>query len=690
MNMTVIKKTIDRILLLSLALLILGFNLYLVWDWLWGDGPANLGSIEVSYVSMAKFLINNRPHLSWAPFWYLGFPFHLFYTPILPVLVAVIKSVTQASFWQAYRWISGAGLVLGPVSLFFMVWYLSKNKIAALISGILYSIMPNIFYFILPSGEVKKDSFTPEFFDPRRLVNVARWGEGPHIFSLVFLPLAGLFFFKALKEKNKLSIFLAAFFIGLTAMTNAVGFYGLVLFLASIFVIKMFFSPKGRKRNLILTLLMGVLTYGLVAFWYNLSFIGNFFGESGGVLKNWLNIFPWGLLFLIGGFFLLLFILKVVIRNEAIAAVFLWALVLLVIVAVYYLSAPPEFWQKRIELAPQALRLMTEVDMGLAALLGLVFGAITNSLTKKNKILGNFLALILGGGLVAVCFIYGWSYAPAVKESIQAKVKLEETEEKKIADWASANLDSTKGERLFLTGNFAFYLNYFSDVWQLRGGLYQAMTHPWPEHIYYQLRMGKDGKLAKAWLKIINAKYAIVDASSEIKYKGKFNILSLSEKLGESQIYRVPLANSSPVKIVNLKAMGELGAPLKADEKEPIFAYLDWFEQINPQKATFEKINNDHYLIKAKVGEGEGILVQMAYDQGFRATSNHGNCWVKKDPLGFMVLFPPKPGEYEVVLKHGRTWKIWLGYLISLGTILFLIFWAFCLGKERSLKEEKA
>ena len=73
-----------RLLVLVLGILvILLINYQIIQGWFGKNGPANLGSIEVSYVSMAKF-IRDYGMSSWAPYWYLGFPFHLFYTPLMP------------------------------------------------------------------------------------------------------------------------------------------------------------------------------------------------------------------------------------------------------------------------------------------------------------------------------------------------------------------------------------------------------------------------------------------------------------------------------------------------------------------------------------------------------------------------------------------------------------------------------
>ncbi|HKZ34856.1 MAG TPA: hypothetical protein VJ179_03260, partial [Patescibacteria group bacterium] len=182
-------------------------NFSLMGNWLAGTGPSDQGSIEVSYISMARFLVDYFPHLSWAPFWYFGFPFHLFYTPVLPVLTALTHQVFQMDYWQAYRLLTGIGYLGVPVSVFFFTWYLLKKGIAGffagLVAGIGYSLFPTIFYFTLSTKEVLNDRMT-DFLEPRRFILLQRYGEGPHTLALVFLPLGALFFLKTLRDGSRL------------------------------------------------------------------------------------------------------------------------------------------------------------------------------------------------------------------------------------------------------------------------------------------------------------------------------------------------------------------------------------------------------------------------------------------------------------------------------------------------------
>ncbi len=115
--------------------LLIGFlSWQVIVGWFGGTGPANLGSIEVSYVSMGRFLVDFG-WKSWAPFWYLGFPFHLFYTPLLPVLEAMLNQRFGMHLWEAYRFITGWAYILAPVSVFFFGWVLTRRWVGGLISG---------------------------------------------------------------------------------------------------------------------------------------------------------------------------------------------------------------------------------------------------------------------------------------------------------------------------------------------------------------------------------------------------------------------------------------------------------------------------------------------------------------------------------------------------------------------------
>ncbi len=88
-----------------------------------------------------------------------------------------------------------------------------------------------------------------------------------------------------------------------------------------------------------------------------------------------------------------------------------------------------------------------------------------------------------------------------------------------------------------------------------------------------------------------------------------------------------------------------------------------------------EKIFSDKYEVRANLkSEDEGILVQMTWDPGWRARAEGKKLRIEKDPLGFMVL-RPGVGEKQIVLSHGPAWDEWVGYGITLVTLVALGIW---------------
>ena len=646
---------VKHALVLFFALLgILGIfyiNYHVISSWFGKNGPANIGSIEVSYVSMGRF-IGDYGFSSWAPFWYLGFPFHLFYTPIVPFLEFILHTSTRMPLWTSYRLLTGVAYIVAPISLFFLGWKLGKRWIGGLVAGLFYSVGPTVFYFL--NQEVASDRFSTQFLDPRRFTVLVRWGEGPHMFSLMFLPLAALFFVHFLEHRSWrgsiLWFLLSAVFLGLTALSNAIGLFASVFLLCCMLFVFVA-QERGKLREALRWgVWLFVLTLGMISFWYNFSFISNFFGEGKRTGTMLFSLFPWSWLaigLVVGAVF---FGIRRFLRDFfGIAVALLWFGALFFVVYYYYAS--------RVELLPQALRYMTEVDMGVSLLIGVTIGTLVDRLARRWSrltVITDFLGLVC----IAAAIVYVQPFLPVAQKVSGSVVDIAKTREAKIASWLIQHIDQKKGERVFVPGNYGFYLNYFSDVWQVRGGLFQAATHPWPDHIYYQLANGSDPEIARAWFTATNVKYAVITTpgSSElyrdIKNLERFQKFFKAYEEAGDNIYAIPQARPSLAKAVQLSVMERLVLPVKADDKQPLLAYAEWVEQGgNDMELTV--VNHDTYAIAGTVRQGEGILVQMTYDNGWRAKDSVSGAYIHKgrDPMGFLVLYP-SIGRVDILLKQ--------------------------------------
>jgi hypothetical protein len=645
---------------------------------------------------MAKFISQGWPHSSWQPLWYFGYPVTVIYTPLLPFMEVLSKVFFGWSFSHAYRVLTGSAFVLAPVSLYFFVWYLTRRQIGGLVAAFSYSFLPSIFAYI---NESVRGDYLAQELEPRRFAVLVRWGEGPHTFSLIFVPLAGLFFLAALRRKGLGFSVLAAIFISLAALTNAVGLWAVVLLCFSL-VLGQFLLEKDVGAVFLTGAKTALLTLGFLLFWYNPFFVRTFFAESGGSVSFFLKYGIWGIL--AGSIIvtLLFFLLKKYLGKLEKNLIGLFAslfyfISLFLIVWIYYTSG--------VELVPQALRMNTEVDMAMGMVLGVLTAGVLGLLFRVKNKRAVFVTYPLYLGLCMAVLVPFWGKFQELSQVMPQYCRpleevggsLEKTSEYKAAQWAQENTEP--GTRIFMPGNYGFFLNYFTSVPQLRGALYQSSIHHWPEHIYYQVTNGKDADISLAWLKIANVSNLIytTSASSEM-YKDykvsqeKFDsVLEKVNEKGGDIYYKVPLKNSSPAKVVDLGKIKGLKVPYNAIDEKPIFDYLSWIEEKSDKVLKFEKINNDQYKISGNVGASEGILVQAAYNSGWHTKCQmaDASCQisVKKDPMGFILLEPKEGGNLEITLNYSvKTLPVVFGWIITILTFTtavgLLIFRKFKIG----------
>ncbi len=643
-----------------------------------GEYSQNIASIEISYVQMAKFWVMGGG--LWQPLWYLGYPWHVFYTPVLPLLEVVLNQINDVSFAHAYRVVAAIGYVLTPISLFFFVWQVAKSKSGAFIAALFYSVVPSIVSPLF-SG-VAQDTLSG-MAEPRRFAILVRWGEGPHTLALGFLPLFGLFFDRYLENKKFTDQVLACIFLGIVALTNAVALWGAMLLILCFFLAE-FTKKNSNVISLFKKLLStGFITFGLVAFWFNLPFVATFFREGGGVLSNWSNLVPWGMIVFLSVAGLVIFLVnKLTARFIGFPLASLWFLMLFGLVFAYYASG-----DSQLEYAPQVLRLTTEVDMALGVLVGVAVSNIYLFLIKRD---GKFSAIyksaavamfaIIGTLMIPQAFLMVDNLPVYAKPFSQGSVgEIQKTSEYIVAK-KFEELTRGTDERVVAPGNYAFWLNYFVDVPQIRGALYQSSTHFWPDHIYYQLMNGQDAQISLAWLKIANVgRLVYTTAASAETYRDykvpqeKFeSVLTKNTTINGDIFFDVPLKNNRIAKVVDAKAYKSIIKPISAIDSKPINAYVTWMEQKADRKLAVKKISASHLKISGEIVEGEAVLVQDTFDIGWKAKGSGG--WkVVRDPLDFMVLVPKNTGKFEVDLVYTKPWSVYFGYLVTLATLGFII-----------------
>ncbi|MFQ5812380.1 MAG: hypothetical protein ACE5I2_04205 [Anaerolineae bacterium] len=655
--------TAGRVLAVSLGLALL--NAVVVLPLFTGEYTQYMGSIEAAFLSDARFIDENWPYVSWNPLWYLGFPFHLFYSPLLPYLVAAVHKLPLAlSTAAAYRLVTAFAYVLGPVTLYLFVRYLTKRELTAVLAALAYSLMPSFIYLI---GSVRADALAAGH-GPWRLIVMTRYGEGPHIAALTLIPLAALLFLHALKRPSFISYVIAALAVTAIALINWIALFALVLILAVVLFSEMLLGDPGRK--LISAFTVATIAYGLGAFWLNLSFVeaSLAFGNPSGSPLDYPN--PVLLLILgmpVAGICYLMFGGKPQRQKVFIPAA--WFAIFAVIVFGRY--------QFDLNLAPQPIRYGPELNMAAGILGAMLVTAVYDRFRSRAADLWKTAGPGLVATLVAAIMLISLPFLRVAWDVTQANADISQTSEYRISRWLEDNAD---GGRAYATGTHGFWLNAFSNVPQVRGGVDFAAVNPWWDHVVYQINNGADGQLAIMWAKALNVRYLVVNfPDSEVVYKDfvhpdKFNGL-LPERFsyGGDTIFEVPAKNPEPVLAVSLSRFEALAPIESVLDRDGLEAYVQAVESSEGVDASNLQVDGSGRMtIAADLAPGQGLLVRTTYDRGWTAQAEGTKVDVSPGPVGFMLLEPEASGHHEIVLEYHEPREVRFGYLIAAVSVLAL------------------
>lgn len=628
-------------------------NFWIFGNWFGKSGPVNVGSIEVSYITMARFI--NEVEGNWVPNWYLGYPKYLNYVPFMPMGIATWVKLGLGDYWQGYRFITGLAYILAPVGIFLLVWQLAKNWVGGVVAGMWYSIGPTVFHWI--EQGVRSDRFSSDFLDPRRFVVLVRWGEGPHTVSLLWLALGGFFLARFLDLRKKRWFVGAVIMAALAGFTNALGLFA-VLLLYGIMLFCRFAVEEKPLWVVKAGLTGGLFTGGLLAGWYNLEFAKTFFGEGGGVITSLLGLFPWGVVVLVAIVTGIYFIVRAV-RNYQITAVLGFCGLFVGVVWYYYLT--------KVDLLPQSLRYMVEADMGVAMLLGLACGSIFN---RKNIV---FRYVLNGFGVLLVCILiyYASFFVRTANEVAGMSLNTMSLGEYGIHKRLENLLGAKSGDgRVWVTGNHGFYLNFFGNVQQLRGALYQASKNDWPDHLHYLFVNGIDEQLTRTWMNIVGIRYVVIPTAASreiykerIVNKDKYSDLPLVEEFEGNQIFEVPSPVSGLARVVSGEMMDRFEGLEGVDDKENLSKYASILFESSGNRVGLTQTRPDQYALKGNLSEGEDVVVAITYDKGWRAVDagTGKRLTVSRDPLGFIKI-RPKGNGVNIDLRYSFPIDVYFGY----------------------------
>lgn len=656
-------------------------NITLVFPLFRGEYTQRMLSIESGHISYARYAAQH-PGANWNPLWYAGFPFHLIYPPAFPCLLAALSRIVPSlSIPQWYRILTGVMYALGPSTLYLFALHLTRRQSAALATALVYSIAPSLAYLFLSPVRVAAHGFG---FAPWRLIALIDWGEGPHISALTLVPLAALAFLYTLRKPSFINLVISSVLITSVLLTNLFATFALGIILVIELISESFLGKALYKFQSALWVAM--LAYALTAFQYDWSFMDSILASGYAHPENALRLPSPAisiLLFLVGGL-LFLVVTDSFTGQKPLQPLFIagsWVCVfgaLLIGFRIFKLS-----------LAPQPLRYIPELQMGVVLLVGILFERGYTAIRQgeifrqRGPLLKSFLSITYVG--VALLLLLGLSL-PFIRVSqviTRPGEEIEGTPEYQIAMWLDEQIDSKKGERVYATGTPAFWLNVFTDVMQLRGAADNAQPSHWWVDISYEINKGESGALTTLWLKTMNIRYIVVnypesetpwvDFTFPEKLEG---LLTVAYSRGGFKIFEVPLASSGLAEVVGLEAIrrATIGGPR---DEQGLAEFLSTYGSVTGATAEVgydPSQDPDRLSIEVQgATHGTGILLKMTYDRRWRAHSQGRELPIERIGPDFMLITPGLAGDFIITMQCGRSLTEQLGLAISLVAALLAI-----------------
>jgi len=649
------------------ALALVWLNAYVCREFFFNE-TAWMNSMHGFWIALAERAGGSWFHESWWPYWDGGIPFEFTYAPLVPALTALWAAVRGVSHALAFNVISGAVYCLGPVTLFLMVWLLTRLPGTSFGAALFYS-------FTTPTELLVPDGTFgwAKFWDVRRLFLVGVWDETPHLTMLVLLPLAILFLSLAIRARRFAYIAASVIAISLASLASAFG--PIVIAMAALcllFVLR----REDWARNLLLVAGIGAFAWAICASYYPPGLIrsivtatgthGEGQWDAGSITTLAMVAFGWAILW------------RYLRRWTS-----EWPLQFFALFAYLICSIPILAAYLHHQFLPQPHRYKMEMELALAPVV--VFGARhwIEKMPASWKVTVILLFLALAGEQVAAERTFA-------KGVLQHK-DMTQTIEYRTSMWAAQNL---RGVRVMLPGSIAAWANSFTGVQQFGGGSWSMAANLAQVRGLYAIYNGgvpdfnetpqHDAATALVWLKAFGVGAVTVSGpKSQEHYKpfahpSKFEgLLPVLWSSDDVTVYRVPLRTPSLAHVLPESAL-VTRLPSAPGDVAPMDRYVAALDDPSLPLAGLEWEGTDKIRISTAASHDQILSVQVSYSPGWHATAGGQSREIKKDGLGLMWLRPECSGPCDVELTYNGGWELrlarWISAIATAALVLSLAF----------------
>ena len=631
------------------ALSLLALNIAVCWRLFTVEFTGHFGSIEGSFIAIARYLSQHWGDSSWWPLWHCGMPYQDTYVPLLHLVVAATARFGHISAAHAYHSVIGVTYALGPVALYFLAVRLGASRGAAFLGALFYSLLsPSA--FLMHNIRVDVGSL----WYARRLQVLTMYGEGPHITAMTMMPIVILALESALQRRTTRSWVLAAISMAVVFLTNVPGTMALAL---AIFCWLCAQPKENLRRAWVIASSAAVMAYCLACYGLPPSSVKTVVGNVGPMHSGFSNSMRHGPLTL-----LLVFAVTAAVgfgmTRLRVPLLQRFAILFFALVAVIAIPANVDTY----ELLPQAGRLHLEMEIGICLLLGSAVWTLYTFVPRWLRPIVLALALAPIG-------IQLDNYQTRAAIDVQP-VDLEKRSEYTTTRWIEANLP---GRRVYASGSTSFWMDAFADVPQMAGCCDQGQSMPlinWLAAFINGATGPHDTEFSKIWMQALGVDALVVNGeASDDDYKDfrdlpRFdrNFPVLHAEHGDT-IYQVRPPGATLAHILH---SGEQ-IPPKPDFPD-VRRYV---EVINSrQSASFTWIHGGEARISTALSPGDLVSVQVAWFPGWKVWVNGTQKPITADGLGLILIDPQCQGSCDITLKWTGPGDLPFAAIVSIFALL--------------------
>ncbi|MFH1367113.1 MAG: methyltransferase domain-containing protein [Patescibacteria group bacterium] len=611
----------------------------------------------------------------WDNIWYLGFPLYYLNNVLLTYLFSGIRLLFGLSaFIFAAKFLMAILYLFVPVSLYFFVRYVSKKEFTALVSVLIFSAPPFLFFW-LPAV---RDMFVHYGYIPWG-VYLAKVDNSyiSHLFSFCLVPLAGIFFLKTLKDFRFKYFVMTAVLFALACYNYS---YAVPMTVLLVFVLALSEAILGHPGEKIRrTFLLWLVVAGLIAAKYNIPYLVNSYTNSdfGAILKNIVSLLPLAFVVLpiLGTILFLVFD-----RKPKFQILFISIVMSLFLVSAV---ASWSFGQKAYVPSPNFLYMEMHISVSillayLVTLLVMLFKKYALSRFNPERASVAVSGLII----IVICLAVGlinWNYKKSHDYlKWQSQDDWENSDIYQVSQWLKDK--AAENERVYATGELSAWFNYFTLTPQVKGQADLSVVNDLWRRGSAEIEKGSDIAQTENYLRILGVRYLVVRNPDEGQtdrqawdyfYPEKFKeakILEREMRIGAYDIYKVSLNSLSMAQVIDDLAYQDLQTE---DYEENLNDYADMLDSGN-SAVDYMKTDDSQIFIEAQLTKNQALVIKENYHKIWQARINNEKISVAADSLGYIYIRPNKEGLVKIEFSARREVGQYIGYAISILTIIFL------------------